>query len=264
VANPPYVISPDLRFDYRDAREQGDRLSRRVLSELPAFLREGGIATMQGNWIHALAEPWFTRPSSCLDGCGCDSLLLRISLTDPLAYAVFWAQHDHPHDPDGFDRTVRRWRASYVASGIERISTAMVIVRRRLAKTNWQRAVSVLGDVTSALGEALPSLFSLQDRFDDLDGEALLELRLCPTAGARMETQLGTEGNGRAILRCNSALGGQRSISLSVAKCIVRFDGEATLRESLAAAGYVDVDPEHAEALAEFRALLLLGYLQPV
>ena len=59
VANPPYVISPDRDFLYRDSGLPGDELSRVMLSELPGLLREGGYGCLQGNWIHGGDEPWY-------------------------------------------------------------------------------------------------------------------------------------------------------------------------------------------------------------
>ena len=53
VCNPPYVISPDVNFLYRDAPQRGDALSRSLLAELPGALVDGGFATLQGNWSHA-------------------------------------------------------------------------------------------------------------------------------------------------------------------------------------------------------------------
>ena len=42
VANPPYIISPDHDFLYRDSQLPGDELSRMLLLELPGLLEDGG------------------------------------------------------------------------------------------------------------------------------------------------------------------------------------------------------------------------------
>lgn len=254
VANPPYVISPDYRFAYRDAQLPGDDLSRTMLRRLPGVLREGGLATLQGNWIHRREQKWFDGPAACLAGASCDALMLRIGTQEPLTYAMEWAQNDHAADPDEYERTVRRWHASYRATSIEQITIAAIILRRRRAARNWHLATSALRDVPFALGAALPGLFEVHDRLAELDDDALLDVRLSVADGARIDRALpGLEG--RALLQCASALGGRRPISAPMAACLGRLDDARPLRDVLDG-----LCP--APALEEFRVLIKLGYLQ--
>ena len=75
--HPPYVISPDHDFLYRDAGLPDDEPSRTLLAELPRPLQDGGYGCLQGNWIHRRDEPWYRPLGRCLRGAGCDALLIR-------------------------------------------------------------------------------------------------------------------------------------------------------------------------------------------
>jgi methylase of polypeptide subunit release factors len=254
VANPPYVISPDHRFAYRDAQLPDDDLSRTMLRRLPGVLREGGFATLQGNWIHRSEQKWFDGPDACLAGGSCDALMLRIGTQEPLMYAMEWAQNDHAADPDEYERTVRRWHASYRATSIEQITIAAIILRRRSVARNWHLATSALGDVPFALGAALPGLFEVHDRLAELDGDALLDVRLSVADGARIDLGL-PGGEARAVLQCALALGGRRPISAPMVACLGRLNDDKSLRDVLDG-----LCP--APALEELRVLIKLGYLQ--
>lgn len=52
VSNPPYVISPDAAYTYRDAGLARDTVSRMVVTEAARHLPPGGIATVLCKWAH--------------------------------------------------------------------------------------------------------------------------------------------------------------------------------------------------------------------
>ena len=58
VSNPPYVISPDTTYAYRDSEVGGDQLCRQIVEEIPAHLTEGGFAHVLVSWAHAIGGAW--------------------------------------------------------------------------------------------------------------------------------------------------------------------------------------------------------------
>ena len=46
VANPPYVVSPDTEYTFRDSGLPGDRISEDLARGLPALLEPGAFATL--------------------------------------------------------------------------------------------------------------------------------------------------------------------------------------------------------------------------
>ena len=58
TCNPPYVISPEARYAYRDSGLSGDTVSRRVVQQAPKLLAEGGFAHILVSWAHTADDPW--------------------------------------------------------------------------------------------------------------------------------------------------------------------------------------------------------------
>ena len=250
VANPPYVISPDRDFLYRDAGLPGDELSRTLLAELPALLEDGGYACLQGNWIHGRDEPWHRPLARALRGSGCDALLVRYGTWEPLAYAAVWCAPHHAGDPVEVREAVDRWRASFAAAGIETISGAVVLLRRRPGPRHWRRAIS-LADVPEGLGDRLPAIVAANDRL--AAGEDPLGARLRPAPGLDVERRRRPGEPERATLVCPAALVTRRPVQPAVADAVLRLDGRRTLGELLD-------DRALASPVADLLKLGLLDY----
>jgi len=60
TCNPPYVISPETRYAYRDSGLPGDTVSRQVVEQAPAMLNEGGFAHILISWAHTTDDRWGT------------------------------------------------------------------------------------------------------------------------------------------------------------------------------------------------------------
>ena len=95
VSNPPYIVSPDSEFLYRDSEMEGDSLCRSLLADLPGLLEPGGYATLQSNWIHGRDEKWWAPIDRTLAGSGCDAFMLRLQTDEPLEYAARWSESHH-------------------------------------------------------------------------------------------------------------------------------------------------------------------------
>jgi Methyltransferase small domain len=242
VANPPYVISPDTTFLYRDAGFDGDALCRQLLRELPAHLEDGGFATLQGNWAHESAAAWWSPLEGDLSVSGCDAYVLRSRTQDPLAYAVGWLSRPAPQDLDAYAATLKRWRESYEQAGIEAITTMVVLLRRR-SGANWCYAITEEAPPRLELADGLERLFTAQDR---LARAGLSRLRRAP--GLRVENHFGPGEEAGAVLECAVALGTRRGVSQAAATVVVGADG--------------DEDVAFESALeAELQTLVHLGYL---
>ena len=56
VSNPPYVISPESRFVFRDSGRRGDELCKELIDALPPYLNDGGFATVLISWADQLGR----------------------------------------------------------------------------------------------------------------------------------------------------------------------------------------------------------------
>ncbi|MDP9491670.1 MAG: class I SAM-dependent methyltransferase, partial [Actinomycetota bacterium] len=51
ICNPPYAITPDTSYLYRDGGLGGDSVAEHVVRELPKFLAEGSFGSTMLSWI---------------------------------------------------------------------------------------------------------------------------------------------------------------------------------------------------------------------
>ncbi|MCO5974763.1 DUF7059 domain-containing protein [Actinoallomurus soli] len=88
VSNPPFVISPDLRFEYRETGLPGDELCRRLVRRAPAHLAPGGWCHLLANWLHVEGEDWRERVADWIEGV--DGWVVQRDVQDPAEYAELW------------------------------------------------------------------------------------------------------------------------------------------------------------------------------
>jgi hypothetical protein len=251
VANPPYVISPDREFLYRDGGLPGDELSRTLLSELPGLLEDGGYGCLQGNWIHGRDEAWHRPLVELVRGAGCDALLVRYATWTPVAYGTSWCAPSDADDPDALRAVVERWRASFAEGGIEAISGAVVLLRRRPGVRHWCRACSLTG-IPEGLGPRLAGIAAANDRL--AAGADPLGARLLPAPGLGVERRQRPGEPERATLGCRAGVVTRRRVEPTLAAAILRLDGTLTLGELL------DDDRAAAGPVAQLLQLGLLDF----
>ncbi|MDN3355956.1 methyltransferase [Actinomadura sp. DC4] len=88
VSNPPFVISPERRFGYRESGLSGDDLCRRLVREAPRHLAEDGWCQLLANWLHVDGEDWRERVAGWVEGV--DGWVGQRDVQDPAEYAELW------------------------------------------------------------------------------------------------------------------------------------------------------------------------------
>jgi methylase of polypeptide subunit release factors len=117
VSNPPFVISPESRFIFRDTNLPGDAISEEVVSRTGERLSEGGFACILFNWHHDETD-WDSRPRSWVSNTDCDGWLICFKSTDPLTYAADWLRTSVGQNSPGYGRYLDEWMAYYEQMGI--------------------------------------------------------------------------------------------------------------------------------------------------
>lgn len=169
TCNPPYVISPEKRYAYRDSGLVGDAVSRQVVEHAAQHLNEGGFAQILINWAHP-PDDWWTTLARWVEDRGCDSWLLRFGSDDPISYAAGWLRPVAHEDSDRFRHELGRWLDYLAGLGIEAIAHGAVILRRRRsAQVNWTRWDDVPLDRLAQASEHVQRVFDTQDYLDRLD-----------------------------------------------------------------------------------------------
>jgi SAM-dependent methyltransferase len=137
VCNPPFVISPESAYLFRDSGLPGDKLSEEVVRAVPRHLAEGGFASVLCSWTHNQTEDWSLPLRPWVTDNGCDAWLLHGVTRDPLGYAASW---NRGLDAVSYGDCLDRWQAYYQRLGIQALSLGAVVLRRRSSDRNWIRA----------------------------------------------------------------------------------------------------------------------------
>lgn len=170
VANPPYLISPETDFIFRDSGLGRDRVSESLVRALPNVMEEGSFATVTISWITA-GDDTVEAPRNWLDGSGCDAWLFRSGLEDPLTAAASW--NNDAVTPDELGARVDKWLEYFERESVGAIAYGTLVLRRR-AGENWFRTnqLPARGPASAA---HLTDLFDAQARLATLSDDDLLQ-----------------------------------------------------------------------------------------
>jgi methylase of polypeptide subunit release factors len=173
-ANPPYVISPDSQFIFRDGGRRGHALCEEVVRRAPAFLADGGFASFLINWAIGRDEEWSAALRGWVEANGCDSWLLMSALEEPLTYAALW---NRSRDRDTYGAALDRWGRYFEELGVRAIGMGGIVLRRRASGQAWLRADHLPASITSPSGHHVERLFAAEDRLAALSDDAALLAR---------------------------------------------------------------------------------------
>ena len=178
VANPPYVVSPESAYLFRDSGMPGDAVSEHVVRATPAALAPGGFACLLIAWALDPDDP-AERPRSWLEGSGCDAYLLHTSTDDPIETATVW-NRDLLDRPEAYAEALDRWLAYYRELGIEQLGYACLVLRKRSdGRDGWLEAQQLPRAALRPAGRHVRKLFETRDRMSEVDSDSvLLERRL--------------------------------------------------------------------------------------
>jgi SAM-dependent methyltransferase len=266
VCNPPYVVSPDSHFAFRDAGRPG--ICEEIVRRAPDHLEEGGFGIVLCNWPLAAGEHWAEPPTRWVAGCGCDTWVLCGDTQDTLGYAAGW---NRSADATAYGAALDRWLAYYRERGIAAIAMGALVLRRRSGTRNWVRADELSGRPEGSCGDQIARIFAAQDELDGLSDEAVLARAYRVPDDPRLQQTLavrdGTLVVEDAELRLSGGFGFRGTVDAVALDVLRRCDGRrplaaivADVRGSSAAA---DLSFSAAVAAA-VRGLAALGFLVPV
>lgn len=269
VSNPPYVISPDSQFIFRDGGRRADSLCEEIVRQVPAFLNDGGFATVLINWAIRHGEEWSAPLRRWVDGNGCDSWLMMSAAQDPETYAAIW---NRSRDRETYAAGIDRWTRYFDELGLHAIGLGAVVLRRPACGTPWVRTDHLPGSVTTPSGMHIERLFAAEDRLAALpDDGALMAQRFQAAADHVIEQTLipgGADGytieRGEARLRGGLPFHG--SVDPYTIQLLARCDGRRTLAEAATAvAAIASLDPEKflSASAGIARRLIKSGFLVP-
>jgi methylase of polypeptide subunit release factors len=263
VANPPYVVSPESAFLFRDGGLRGDAVSEHVVRHTPRALAPGAFASLMIAWALDSDDP-MQRPRSWLEGSACDAFLLHTSTDDPIETAAVW-NRELADQPDAYADAIDRWLAYYADLGIEQLGYACLVLRKREdGRDGWFETMQLPRAGLRPAGRHVRQLFETQDRLASAEPQALLaqKLRVVDDAVVTQETRF-ADGRWRSdslTLRLETGLPFSAELDATTARIVRELDGSKTLGQVLADA--LEDGEESDTALALTRRMLAVGFLE--
>jgi hypothetical protein len=267
VSNPPFVISPERAFEYRDSGRPGDALLQELLAAAPAHLTPGGYCQFTGEWAERPGENAEGRIAGWLANSGCDVWVLTFRRVLPADHAEQWASALPGEQPDGWAARMNRWAEWYAAEGISRLCVGFFVLRKR-ADGRVRVRFDDAPRFEHAAGDAVERALAAQDFIEAHPGAALFGARLRVAEGILWEQQMTATATGWQVtdaqLRVKAGLAFMGTPNDYVIALLDRCRGGRTLAEMLddldAALGD-EVDRDGA--LQVVRRLVEQGFLVP-
>jgi methylase of polypeptide subunit release factors len=265
ASNPPFVVSPESRFEYRDSGMRGDAISEAVVGGAGERLAPGGFATVLCNWILHEGEPWADPPTRWVEGSGCDAWIVHSDVLDPVTYAATWLTRSPETD---FAEQLDRWVDYHRSLGSAAIVVGAVVLRRREDGTPWIRADNV-DSSTDTASDHIVRLFANQDLLRHVSDDELMATAFVLPEDTRADQRLAPGPDGwvaeETILKITGGLGFTGRTDPAVLRLLGGCDGTRTLGDLVretAGVLEVGVDALAPEVAGVVRQMLSLGFLE--
>jgi hypothetical protein len=237
VANPPYVISPEARYLFRDSGLKGDEISQRVIREGAALLEEGGYLQLMCEWAHLKGRNWQGRLADWFEGTGCDAWVMRFTTVDSVKHAEVWLKPSAKDPPDALPGRLRAWLDYHEREGIEAVSDGVISVRKRSGASNWLRFDDTplrIGDCGAHVERGFAAADFLQKNLRD---ESLLGTKLQLAPDVCWEQRCAATATGWEVkqrqLFVSAGLGFRGDVDQPCLALVDRCRGDRTVREVL-------------------------------
>jgi hypothetical protein len=199
VTNPPFVISPETSYIYRDGGLPSDQVCRKIIREASQYLTEGGFCQMLCNWAEEEGQPWRDRLQEWVANLGCDLWVIRTDSWDAATYALKWIRHTEPGiGPKEFDEQFEQWMMYYKKHKIESVGAGLITLRRSMSgRASWFRADDGPEKMLGPCGDYVLQGFALRDFLESTrDDAALLDTRfkVCPDIRLKQEWRFEDKG----------------------------------------------------------------------
>jgi methylase of polypeptide subunit release factors len=256
TCNAPYVVSPEDRWQYRDAAGfEADQLSQTVVTEAARHLNDDGFACMLVSWLaHSKDDP-DARIEEWLEDNDCDAWVVSLSGADPLDHAAGWNEH-LANDLEDYGAALDQWTAYFEDLGVAWISEGAVLLHKRagarhMIRTDWANEddLEYGSDQIERVFKALRLLASVDD------SRELLGERIALPGSARIEQAVGEEG---ATVVLEEGTWPELEVDDETVDVLAELDGRISLGKAIDRARV----PQRRSTLDDIQELLELGILE--
>jgi methylase of polypeptide subunit release factors len=256
TCNAPYVVSPEDRWQYRDAAGfEADQLSHTLVTQVPGHLEPGGYASMLVSWLAESQDDPDARVDEWLQDNGCDAWVIALSGTDPLDHAAGWNEH-LADDPERYGAALDHWTRYFAELGVGWISEGAVLLHKRPGEVHMIRTDSADEDELEFAGDQIERVFDALALVADVDDpKDLLDVRLALAEETQIEYTADEDG---AHIVLEEGTWPELDVEDETADVLAELDGRATLAEAIDRARV----PRRRSTLEELQELLELGMLE--
>lgn len=127
VSNPPYLLSPESAYVYRDGPPGSAHVASRVLRDAAALLTRGGLSISLTSWsagTNDIAQPL----ESIIEPTGCHALVFVFATRAVLDDALRW--NAHSSSTSKLDEDVGRWLRYSADRGVSEVAYGAAILTR--------------------------------------------------------------------------------------------------------------------------------------
>ena len=246
VANPPFVISPESTYTYRDAALPSDGVMELVCREGLKHLRPGGVCQVLGNWVSLEDEPEEERLPRWFDDAPCTVIAHRSHDSTPRRYAEHWTAHTSLGEEITPEQRIERWVEHFAQQRITVVHNGQITIRRESdpPATVFIEPVAEKWRIRGAASEHLESLLDSLRAIAVADaGGGLLaaKLQVCPEV--RIAHQLmptSDEQGGHSgwevtdtHISLTRGIANAQTLDPLATQLVMACDGRRTLREIL-------------------------------
>jgi methylase of polypeptide subunit release factors len=263
VSNPPFVIGPTQRYEYRDSGLPGDEICRQLLATVSEYLADGGYAQFLANWLHLDGVDWRERLAPWLAETGCDAWVVQREVTDPASYVAMWLRDSG----DESDRDLaEEWLQLLDEASVEGIGFGLISLRAAGTDSPVLRMEELYGPIAQPVGPAVSEWFERVRWLRAADDDALLGtcLRVAPDVALEALSVPGIAGWEAVRRTLVSSTGWRRrgEVDEAGAALVAGCDGETPLRTLLTVLDAAYGIPADV-ALEAVRDLVETGFLLP-
>jgi len=232
TCNAPYVISPQARWQYRDAGYPGDEFSRLVVTSTATHLADDGFAAVLVSWLAPSEDDPDEHVHEWLDGNGCDAWILGLAGSDPVDHAAGWNDH-LSSDPDAYAAVIDEWRTYFAGLGAGWISEGGVVMHKRAGDRHIVRADGVDEDELEFASDQIERVFAALAAIAR-DGDAVLDGHLRLVEETRFDQELDRTGAVTStLLVLDEGTCSDWELTVDEADVLVALDGATTLDQAV-------------------------------
>lgn len=260
VSNPPFVIAPpDKTYSYREAGLPGDELSRRLVTQAPAHLTDGGWCRLLGNWLHVEGESWEERLESWVSDLNCDTWIVQREVQDPAEYAELWLRDSAELGSPEYRARYESWLDYFAEQKVTGVGFGWISLRKGGAALSIEELRHPVEEPVGAYLEPIMDGLAAAETFD-------IDRTLLRTADGVVQEQIGVPGADdpeRIVLRQTDGLRRAADVGTVVAALAGVCDGTLQLGPLLNALAELTGDTSEsvrAQAEAALPGLIADGF----